>query len=98
MDSECGGIRWDAAGCGGMRRDAARCGEMRRDGREEQNKPRKHGVNTLSFMSFAIFLEIILRRDAAGCGGMLHGGRMRRDAAGCDGMKEKNKIDLENTV
>ena len=74
-----------------MLRDSARCGTMelwagsggiRRDRREEQNKPRKYGVNTLSFTSFAIFLGIILQRDAAGCGGMLHGGRMRRDAAG----------------
>ena len=46
----------DSAGCGTMeRRDAAGCGGMRRDGREEQNKPRKHGVNTLSFTSFTIF-------------------------------------------
>ena len=64
---------------------------MRRDGREQQNRPRKYGVNTVNFTSLTIFLGIIWRRDAAGCGWI-------KNMAGCGGMKEKNKIDLENTV
>ena len=56
------------------------CGGMRRNEREKQNRPRKHGVNTVIF---TIFLGIIRRRDAAGCGGM------RRDAAACGGMQRK---------
>ena len=39
---------------------------MRRDEREKQNRPRKHGVNTVIF---TIFLGIIRRRDAAGVAG-----------------------------
>ena len=81
MGSECCVILLVAALCN----YAVGCGGMWQDGREEQNKPRKHGVNTLSFTSFAIFLGIILRQDAAGCGGsggIKKWGGMRRDAAG----------------